>query len=431
MRFLRSGAIYAAANVASAAVPFALLPLLTRALTPAEYGDVVSFSLIVVFCMSVAGFNAHAALGVAWFTKPKEEVPGLMGTAIVLAVGSTVVVALIGAGLLVYWPTLFAVTKPGWVVLAAFTAGANVILQCRLVLWQSQQRPVANAILQITASLLNLALSLIGVILLGLGSAGRNGGIAAAAVAMALTAVTVSISAREVRFAPRWSQVRELVAFGAPLVLHTLAGVLVATADRWVVAANLGSHALGVYGAGAQLGMVMAIMADAFVKAYGPWIYAKLASKRVQDAYCVVGAIYLAMPTFFVLAALLGAVLYWLSGVFLGERYAEAVHVLPWFMLGGAFTGVYLCTSVLFFFSARTGLLALTTFSAAVCGTVNTVFLVHWMGTEGAAIGYAITQGLLAAFTSVVAMIAFKLPWLQPGHALREWRCSLRGPASS
>ena len=64
MNFLHSGAIYAAANIASAGVPFLLLPLLTRVLGPVEYGHVVSFTLLVTLCLTVAGLNAHAALGV-------------------------------------------------------------------------------------------------------------------------------------------------------------------------------------------------------------------------------------------------------------------------------------------------------------------------------------------------------------------------------
>jgi O-antigen/teichoic acid export membrane protein len=96
--------------------------------------------------------------------------------------------------------------------------------------------------------------------------------------------------------------------------------------------------------------------------------------------------------------------------------------VLPWFVLGGAFSGVYLCTSVLFFFTARTGLLSLTTSTAAICGALCTWQLVSYLGMEGAAIGFAVTHGLLALFTTAVAMKSFDLPWQQPRQALRVWR---------
>lgn len=422
MSFIRSGAIYAAANIASAAVPFVLLPLLTRVLSPTEYGVVVSFSLLVTLCMTLAGLNAHAALGVIWFKKPRETIPAFTGTALALAFGSTMLVACLVAVALNWWPGFAASITPAWGALAAMTAGAGVILQCRLVLWQSQQQPLRNAVLQVFSSALNVGLSLLAVLAFGFGSSGRNGGIAVAALLMALLSLALFQRGGEVRWAPERYQLRELVVFGLPLILHTLAGVLLGTADRWSVSVHLGAHALGVYGAGAQLGMVMGILADAFVKAYGPWIYVKLASKDKADQRAAVGAVYIAMPAFFVLAALVGVALQCVSTLLLGVKYQEATSVLPWFMLGGAFSGVYLCTSVLFFFSARTGLLSLTTSGAAVCGALCTWQLVARLGIDGAAIGYALTQGLLALFTTVVAIRSFDLPWCQPGQALRVWK---------
>jgi O-antigen/teichoic acid export membrane protein len=301
-----------------------------------------------------------------------------------------------------------------------------VVLQCRLVLWQSQHRPLHNAILQFTASVLNVSLSLIAVLALGMRGDGRNAGVAIAAVLMACVAISLFIASREVRWAPDRLQMRTLAVFGLPLILHMLAGVLLGTADRWTVSVQLGPHWLGVYGAGAQLGMVMAILADAFVKAYGPWLYARLASTDPNDKHCAVGAIYAAIPAFLCAAAVLGVVLHWVSGALLGPQYRAATRVLPWFMLGGAFSGVYVCTSVLFFFSGRTALLASVTLSAALLGATLTWMLVSTLGVDGAAIGYASTQGLLALITSAVAFNSFDLPWREPRKALAVWSQPLR-----
>ncbi|MFX5009071.1 hypothetical protein ABTB96_19515, partial [Acinetobacter baumannii] len=85
-----------------------------------------------------------------------------------------------------------------------------VILQCRLVLWQSQQKALQSATLQFTASALNLGLSLAAVFLLGWGAAGRNAGIAASAGLMACAAIYLFYAAGEVRWSARWEQVRLL-----------------------------------------------------------------------------------------------------------------------------------------------------------------------------------------------------------------------------
>lgn len=429
MSFLRSGAIYSAANVASAAVPFLLLPLLTRQLTPDQYGQVVGFVLLVTMCMTVAGLNAHAALGVLWFREVPEQVPSITATALAIAVSSTLVVAALAMSGAYFFPHLLPNITPSWAGAAALTAGSSVILQCRLVLLQSKSKPMSNAILQFSSSVLNVSLSLVGVIALGLGSYGRNGGVALAALLMACVAIILFVRSHELQWSPTKKQIKTLMSFGLPLILHSFAGVLIGTADRWIVALKLGSYELGIYGAGAQLGMVMAILADAFVKAYGPWLYSRLKAASDADKLCVVGAIYVAPPALLCVASGVGLGLYLISSSLLGVKYGAAATVLPWFMIGGALNGIYMCTSVLFFFSGRTGVLASISMSAALCGAAGTWLLVAHHGINGAASGYALTQGLLALFTTVVAINVFDLPWRRPRHALEVWIRTIRRPS--
>jgi O-antigen/teichoic acid export membrane protein len=428
MTFLRAGAIYAAANVAAASVPFLLLPILTRILGPTQYGQVVNFALMVTLCLAVSGFSAHAALGVAWFKQPREEMPSLVGAALVLSLASSVAIALAVAALIEFWPNLNSGLSPVWGAIAALTAGANVILQCRLVLWQSQQKATNSALLQVATSILNVGFSLAAVLILGMGGEGRNAGFAVSAVLMAGLAIVQFQLSREVRWSFRYDQVKFIVLFGVPLILHIFAGVLLGTADRWIISIQLGTESLGIYGAGAQVGMAMALLADAFVKAYGPWLYAKLASSEAEDKHYAVGAIYVAAPVFLLIAFLLWIVLHLASGVLLGPLYQDAIRLLPWFMLGGAFTGVYTSISVLFFFSSRTALLSAVTSLTAVVGMTLTWVLVMSFGVDGAAMGYGLTQMLLAVFIGSVAFWSFDLPWRDPGKALKVWIRRTIGP---
>jgi O-antigen/teichoic acid export membrane protein len=427
MKFLRNGAIYVAANVMSAAIPFLLLPVLTRAFGPDEYGQVVSFALFVTLCLTLSGCNAHAALGVIWFKQRREEISLYVGAALVLALASAAVIGLSTGIVLGIWPGLGAGLTPAWGGVAALTAGANVILQCRLVLWQSQHKALQSAALQFMASVLNLGLSLAAVFVLGWGAAGRNAGIAVSAGLLACAAIYLFHVAGEVRWSVCWDRIKLLLVFGLPLIFHTLAGVLLSTADRWIISIQLGSEPLGVYGAGAQLGAMMAILADAFVKAFGPWMYEKLASTTVADKHYAVGAIYAAAPAFLCGAVLLWTILHFVSGVLLGPRFQDAVPLLPWFMLGGAFTGIYVCTSVLYFFAGRTVLLSSVTLPSAVLGTIFTWMLVARYGVVGAAMGYSLTQALLALFVGAVALRSFDLPWGDGRKAIAVWSHRITG----
>jgi O-antigen/teichoic acid export membrane protein len=432
MNVVRAGAVYAAANVASAAVPFLLLPLLTRVLDPSGFGHVVQFAMLVTLCMPFAGLSVHSAIGVEWFGRPRETVPAYVGTALAIGVLSTLLTAAAAVLLLVLRPELGSGLRAAWGALAALTAGANVLMQCRLVLWQSQQLPVHNAALQIAASVLNVSLSLALVVWLAWGADGRNLGILASAAVMAAVGVALLFRAGDARMAFGRADARAIVAYGLPLVPHVLGGVLLGTADRWMVSGLLGAHALGIYGAGAQLGIAMSLFADAFVKAYAPWLYARLASQEAGDRHVVVGAIYAAVPAFLALGLAVGVALHLAGPLLLGARFADGLRVLPWFVLGGAMTGVYMCSSCLFFFVRRTGALAALSLSSAIAGTLATFALVFRLGIDGAAIGYALTQAILAFAVTAAAMRTFDLPWRDVGGSLNKWwrRVSSRSPGT-
>ncbi len=420
MNVFRAGAIYAAANAVSAAVPFLLLPLLTRVLGPEEYGQVIAFSMLVMVCLPFAGLNVHPAVSLRWFTHSRQEMSDFVGAALCVGIVSTIGAAVLAASILSVWPHLLGGALGGiWGAVAALTAGANVLLQCRLLLWQSQQKAVQNAAMQIAASFLNVGLSLVAVVGLAWGGNGRNVAIAASTIIMATMACYLLYRAGDARWSMKRGHAQELVVFGASLVPHVFIGVLLGTTDRWMVSAILGGHALGIYGAGAQLGVIMSLLADAFVKAYSPWLNSKLASGEADDKYLVVGAIYATIPTFFAIAASLGAALLLLGVILLGPSFGAAVGILPWFMLGGAFSGVYMSTSSIFFFFQRTWLLAAVLLTAALIGTLVTWLLIVRFGIVGAAMGYATTQGLLALTSTIIAMRTFDLPWHEATKSLK------------
>ncbi|GFE82019.1 polysaccharide biosynthesis protein [Steroidobacter agaridevorans] len=427
----RAGAIYTVGNLLSAGVPFLLLPLLTRVLPPAEYGAVVNYFLLVSACTAFAGLGVQGALGVSWFKEHPQDMPRLVGAAIVVALLSTLLVAFVLTALAaLLFPHQFGFDP--WVAgLAAISAGSNVLLQCRLVLWQSQHRPAANAALQFASSALNVALSLIGVLVLGWGGMGRIAGATVAAVAVGALAVIMLRAAGEAVYELRKQHVQGLIMYGVPLIPHVLAGVMLATADRFVVSALLGPEMLGIYGAAAQLGTVMAIFADGFVKAFNPWLFARLSSQQPDEELRVVGAMYAAVPGFLAVAIAVGAALVAVGTLVLGPAYHSALSILPWFILGGAFSGVYASVAGLYFFGNRTGVLSGVSFPTASLGLLCTIGLVSSFGPAGGAMGYALSQALLALVAWIVAQRTFKLPWHSPRLALVAWwQQALAGHAS-
>ncbi|WP_460155205.1 lipopolysaccharide biosynthesis protein [Pseudomonas sp. S2_B12] len=157
-RLLNSTATYALANVINSAIPFFLLPVLTRVLAPSEYGVVTMFTTVVGALSAFTGLSIHGAVSVRHFDSGTDH-PRFVGACLgVLAVSTSLV-------LLVVWlmagPLARSTEIPeNWLLVAVLVSAAQSIVQVRLVIWQVRNEVMRYGLFQILQTFLNLSLSL-------------------------------------------------------------------------------------------------------------------------------------------------------------------------------------------------------------------------------------------------------------------------------
>jgi O-antigen/teichoic acid export membrane protein len=422
-KLLRAGAIYATANVISAGVPFLLLPILTRALSPAEYGMVINFFLLVTLSSALAGMSVHGAVSVDWFKRDTMDFPRLVGTALALATASTLVfgLLLVGSALVLRIP--LDLPYRFW-FLAAVNAGATVIIGIRAALWQSQGGALRAASLQVVAAVLNVSFSLVCVFALSLGGEGRIYGSVASAVLCASVAAWLLFANGDARWAAARGDLRRLLRFGVPLVPHAVASALIVTADRFSISSLLGREALGIYGTAAQIGMAMTILGDALVKAGSPWMFGQMAAKSAKSRLRVVGATYALVPVWLLIALVLWLAFKATGSLLLGARYAPAIDLSIWFLVGGAASAIYFNIAGLFFFTSKTEWLSLATLATAGIAIAIAPPLARNYGLTGGALAFLTVQlcALLACW--LLSVWIQPMPWHRPLLALRVLRGS-------
>lgn len=428
MSLLRAGAIYGVANALSAAVPFLLLPVLTRVLGPGEYGLVVAFFLLVNYASAFAGLNVHSAISVGWFRRqPGDPFPVLVGSAFIVAAVSALACAALMTVAGVLWGATFGL--PAWLwPAAAIFAGTAAIAAIRPTLWQSQVKPVQASTFQVVMALANLALSLFAVLGLAMGAGGRIGGALLATALAAIASVALLHAAGDARWHASAAGVRRLLRFGLPLAPHVLAGALLASADRFTVSARLGADALGIYGAAAQLGMIMNVLGDTVVKALSPWLFSQMAQRFCRARLRVVGATYVLIPVWLLIALALWLVLLAIGPMLLGPRFQGAVGLSLFFLLGGAMSSIYLNVAGLFFFTSRNEWLSLATACSAVIAVALAVVLTARFGAAGAAAAYLGAQLAQLLLAWLLSTRAQPMPWHRPLLAVRTLGRAWRAP---
>lgn len=408
-------AVYLVSNICNAAIPFALLPILTRYLDPTEYGQVTMFQTLVGALAAITGLNVLGAASRKVYDRDASDLDmaHFLGACVQILIASGLVLFAISFAarrVLANWLGLDA----SWVLWAVVVSSAAFAVNLRLGQWQVRGAAMKYGALQVAQTLANMLLSLLLVTVLLQGAAGRIW--AQVYVAPVFACLAIYLLARDRLLAWSWrpGDIREALAFGIPLVPH-VAGIFILTAaDRLVIKANLGLAQAGIYMVAVQLTMVMSILFDAINKAYVPWLFERLARDDPAEKQTIIRWTYgyfcgaLAMAG---LAFALGPIA---VRIVAGPAFSQAGSLVGWLALGQAFAGMYLMVTNYVFYSRRTGLLSLATISSGALNVFLLVVLVGRYGVKGAAWAFAIAMAVRFLLTWIVAQRRQPMPWFNP-----------------
>ena len=407
---LRNASVYTGANILNAGIPFLLLPVLTRVLSPTDYGTIAMFGIVVSIMGAFTGLSVHGAVGVRYFQLDRQRMPPYVGTCLaILTVSSSVVFCVVAVGR----PWLELITRvPGdWLLVAVLVSCAQFVVNIRLSLWQAQQKAFHYGAFQISQSLLNAGLSLFLILRLGMAWEGRSLGQAAAVTVFMLIALFLLLRRAEASWPSNTSDARDALKFGVPLIPHVIGGLLIATTDRFMITNMLDVAQAGIYMVALQLGMVLGLLTDSFNIAYAPYLMEALVKEdRARDRR-IVRWTYAYFVVVTVLALLLGVTAPHLLGVLVGERFRAAAGAVLYVAMGYAFGGMYYMVANYVFLMSKTGYLAVVTFASGVFNIIATYFLIKLNGVLGAAQAFMLSQAMIFLCTWWLAHYFRPMPW--------------------
>lgn len=403
--------VYVAANVVNAALPFLLIPILTRALGPGPYGTVAMFGVAVNVLAAFTGLNANSAIAVRYFQLSADRVREYLGACVViLGVSAIVLLALV----LPFRDALASRLQipPLWLVVAIGVAAANFLTSVRLVLWQVGRSPWPYAALAIGQNAAHLCTAGALVVWGHYGWAGATIGQALSAFVAGGVAVFLLQRQYRMRVWGTRADIRDALAYGVPLVPHIVGGLLIAGGDRYLVSSNLGVEAAGLYMMALQMGMALGVLTGAFNRAYMPWLLARLATPDPIRDVAIVRGTYAYGVLLAVAAAAVTACAPWVIPWIAGPAFVEAIGVVKWIAAAYACGGMYYMVTNYVFYAGRTGTLSWITLGSGVSGLATTSALLPTHGIEGAGIGYLVSNLLMFLGTWILAQRVRPMPWV-------------------
>ena len=404
--------IYLISNILAAAIPFAILPILTRYLSPAEYGQIAIFQTLLTGLGAFIGISAQGIAGVKYYDNKmtQQEQRYFIGSCfMVLAATSllSLLVVLIFKQQLIAWLNI----EVHWLVLSVFVTTAGFVATMRLNQWQVRKQAVKYGTFLVSQSVLNLVLSLLLVVYFLQGADGRILVICVSTLVFSVVAGMLLYKDDIVAFAWKPGYIREIVNFGVPLMPHVIGNFLLLSVDRFVINEKLGMTEVGIYMVAVQLVSILALLFDSFHNAYVPWLYEKLKSNSFLQNQQLVKWTYI-----YFLALLLIAALSFLVGptvlvIIAGDKYKSASDFIGWLVLGQIFGGMYLMVTAYIFFSQKTGLLSVLTITSGLVNVGLMIFLINIMDVKGAAIAFAASMAIKFLLTWYVAQLRHPMPW--------------------
>ena len=409
-KLFKSTFIYTSTNVINKAIPFFLLPIMTRYLTPTDYGIVATFDVLLAVITVFVGLSMNGAINVNFFKLNKEELKEYIGNVFFILFFSFLLVFNI-VYILKSNFSFFTKFPENWIPYIVVIALCQSIYSINIGLWQVEQKSLPYGLFQISRTILDVSLSVVFVVLLCWGWQGRLLGVIISSVIFGLLSIFVIYKRGYIKFSFNKKYIKDALFFGVPLIPHALGGWIMTSIDRIFINSMVGIDVTGIYTVGYQVGMIIGLLANSFNLAWSPFLYEKLKENNYSIKVKIVKFTYLYDVCIIFAALALSFIAPHFLKFFVSKNFYFAYKYVIWIALGYAFQGMYFMVGLYIFYVKKTYILAWVTFSSAGINIVLNYFFIKANGAIGAAQATTITFFVQFIMVWILSSRVYKMPW--------------------
>lgn len=411
-KLFRNAGIYLTSNVIGSLLTLLLLPILTRVLTPTDYGIAAMFVIFLGFIAPFTSLCTTSAISVRYFQLSEKRMSGYIGSLLGIIVFFTALVVFVIALFGSYFESITQIPL-NWLVAAVFVSAFQHIIEIRLSLWQVQHKAVNYGVVRVSQNIVNAIISLFLIIMLKMAWEGRVIGHTASVLMFALPILFLLFKDRKITVSTQVkTDVKDALKYGIPLIPHILGGFLISAIDRVMITNMLDIAQAGIYAVVIQFGAILGLLTASFNNAYAPWLIESLSKKDCARDKLIVQGTYAYFVLAIVLAIIIGILAPWLL-LLVGEQYRSAEPAIIYIALGQAFGGMYLMVTNYVFFAGKTHYLAWVTFASGLFNIAAIYLLITINQLEGVAQAFMLSMLFKFLGTWYLAHKSRPMPWKQ------------------
>jgi O-antigen/teichoic acid export membrane protein len=404
--------IYTATASLNALVAFLLLPVLTRYLSPFDYGIIETFMAVVTCLTGAVIIGGNTIMSKEYFVFETTErqifVGNILGM-ILIASASLLLVYFLSC----LWGNIFSnylKIKNELVTLAILVSCGNAFISMISNTFQLEKNAKSFMILMNSKSLFEILLSLFLIIGLGLTWDGRITGISISIILFSAVALYL-FKQRSINIKMPIRYGRQILLLGLPLVLSHLGGWVYGMVDRIMINNLVGADAAGLYSVGYRFGMVVMMVETSFSLAWLPFFYENIALKRRENNLKIVKSTYIYITFLIFFGVSFGYFAKYLVYFMVDERFFGAAQFVFIISVAYCFAGIWKMFLGYIIFTGRMKTYSAITIGCAVIQVVLNYIMINTFGPIGAAWATCISMAVGAMLTIIVANMIYKMPW--------------------
>lgn len=415
MKFLKHISIYTFVSFFGAGINFFLMPYLSHFISPAEYGILALINSFVTILIPVTGLVASGLITVEYYKlEDKKEFASLFSSVQAVPLIPTLLCLLITfifskplAGFLE-----IPADKRYWLIISVLLAVLTIYYETLLSYNVIEKKPGYYALFNISRLVVEVSLTIWFVSGLKMSWEGRLLSWLISSIAMFAVSIFYFNKRQLVTSRISRKYMYASIAFGLPLILHTVGKFVINQSDRIFIAKMVSLDEAGIYNIGYQVGMVMLLLVNAIGNFFQPFLFERLTNLTDTARIEITRMSYLILAGLSVCLLLLTFFTPPFFKWLVSKDYAKGTIYVFWIGLSYLFWGIYILFSGFIFYLRKTRFLGLLAVLNVILNLVLNYILINWLGALGAAYATCISFFVVAIIVFVEANKHYPMPWL-------------------
>lgn len=410
MQLIKNSSIYLGSSILNKSIPFLLLPILTEYLSTEEFGVLSIFQLLITFYSAFIGMAIHTNVSKNFYSYSKDKLAILVGN-IFIILCITTLIFFIPTVISSFFSDSFFSVPSKWTNVIPILSFMFMINTINLTILRNEEKSALFGVFEVTNTIVNMGVSILLLVVYEHGWESRAYGILIAYLVFFVISLIYMKKHQYLIFKYEPLEIKNCLSISIPLIPHAIGGLIISLSDRFFIEKMIGIDMVGIYSVGYMFGMIILIFSDAFIKAWSPWFYKKLAKPSLIIKKKIVNYSYLYIVALFALTFLLTILSKLLMDVFIDEKFNGAEQFIFWISMGYAIHGVYKIFFPYLVHINKTSFLGYSTMLTAIINLILNYVMINHYGAIGATYATALSFSISTALVFWYQNKKIEMPW--------------------